>query len=92
MGAPTAPRCPVNLEAIRGTGAGPAARVLVITATCGSLEPECRAIWASKVDQIVLGALEFGYNTIDPRRYRSVPGYRSFPSAERCCQLLSMLP
>jgi len=43
----------------------------VITATCGSLEAECRDTWAPSVDQIVLGGLEFrGYDTIDPQPLR----------------------
>ena len=58
-------------EAMQGPAAGPAGRVLVITATCGSLETECRNTWAPTVDQIVLGALEFrGYDTIDPASLR----------------------
>src|SRR5262249_37660974 len=51
--------------------AGPTGRVLVITASCGSLQAECRDTWAPTVDQIVLGALEFrGYATIDPQTLR----------------------
>ena len=58
-------------EGMRGPAAGPAGRVLVITATCGSLETECRNTWAPAVDQIVLGGLEFrGYDTIDPQTLR----------------------
>ena len=33
---------PLNAESMRGPAAGPAGRVLVITATCGSLEDMCR--------------------------------------------------
>jgi hypothetical protein len=65
-----APR-PLTGEVLRGPAAGPAGRVLVITATCGSLEAECRDTWSPTVDQIVLGALEFrGYDTIDPASLR----------------------
>jgi hypothetical protein len=62
---------PLTAESMRGPAAGPAGRVLVITATCGSLETECRNTWAPTVDQIVLGGLEFrGYDTIDPQTLR----------------------
>jgi hypothetical protein len=62
---------PLNAESMRGPAAGPAGRVLVITATCGSLDTECRNTWAPTVDQIVLGGLEFrGYDTIDPATLR----------------------
>jgi hypothetical protein len=67
----TAPLRPLRAEAMQGPATGPTGRVLVITATCGSLEAECRNTWAPTVDQIVLGALEFrGYNTIDPQTLR----------------------
>lgn len=67
---PAQPR-PLTAEALRGPAAGPAGRVLVITATCGSLEAQCRNTWAPTVDQIVLGGLEFrGYDTIDPQTLR----------------------
>ena len=67
----TAPRYPLIAEAMRGPSAGPAGRLLVMTATCGSLEAECRSAWAPAVDQIVLAALEFrGYDTIDPQTLR----------------------
>lgn len=66
-----APAAPLNAESLRGPAAGPSGRVLVITASCGSLEEECRDTWAPTVDQIVLGALEFrGYDTIDPESLR----------------------
>jgi hypothetical protein len=66
-----APQRPLTAESMRGPAAGPAGRVLVITATCGSLETECRNTWAPTVDQIVLGGLEFrGYDTIDPQTLR----------------------
>jgi len=68
---PAQPRRPLTAESLRGPAAGPAGHVLVITATCGSLEAECRNTWAPTVDQIVLGGLEFrGYNTIDPQSLR----------------------
>src|ERR1043165_5719848 len=67
----SAPRRPLYAEVMRGPVAGPTGRVLVITASCGSLETECRETWAPTVDQIVLGALEFrGYATIDPQTLR----------------------
>jgi hypothetical protein len=70
-GTSAAPLRPLHPEAMHGPVAGPAGRVLVITATCGSLEAECRDTWAPTVDQIVLGALEFrGYDTIDPQTLR----------------------
>ena len=66
-----APGAPLHAESLRGPAAGPAGRVLVITASCGSLQEECRDTWAPTVDQIVLGALEFrGYDTIDPESLR----------------------
>jgi hypothetical protein len=66
-----APGAPLHAESLRGPAAGPAGRVLVITASCGSLAEECRDTWAPTVDQIVLGALEFrGYATIDPASLR----------------------
>lgn len=62
---------PLTAESLRGPAAGPAGRVLVITATCGSLDTECRNTWAPTIDQIVLGGLEFrGYDTIDPQTLR----------------------
>lgn len=62
---------PLTAESLRGPASGPAGRVLVITATCGSLEADCRNTWAPTVDQIILGALEFrGYDTIDPATLR----------------------
>jgi len=70
-GTTTAPQRPLMAESLRGPAAGPAGKVLVITATCGSLETECRNTWAPAVDQIVLGGLEFrGYDTIDPQTLR----------------------
>lgn len=70
-GTSTAPLRPLRAEVMQGPGVGPTGRVLVITATCGSLEAECRDTWAPTVDQIVLGALEFrGYDTIDPQTLR----------------------
>lgn len=69
--APAAQPRPLVAESLRGPAAGPAGRVLVITATCGSLDTECRNTWAPTVDQIVLGGLEFrGYDTIDPQTLR----------------------
>lgn len=66
-----APARPLAAESLRGPAAGPSGRVLVISASCGSLETECRETWAPTVDQIVLGALEFrGYDTIDPASLR----------------------
>lgn len=66
-----APVGPLQAEMMRGPVAGPSGRVLVITASCGSLEEECRDTWAPTVDQIVRGALEFrGYDTIDPETIR----------------------
>jgi hypothetical protein len=62
---------PLDAQTMRGPADGPSGRVLVITATCGSLESECRTTWAPTVDQIILGALEFrGYDTIDPTTLR----------------------
>jgi hypothetical protein len=62
---------PLHAESLRGPAVGPSGRVLVITASCGSLQEECRDTWAPTVDQIVLGALEFrGYATIDPESLR----------------------
>jgi hypothetical protein len=70
-GTTPAPQRPLTAESLHGPATGPAGRVLVITATCGSLETECRNTWAPTVDQIVLGGLEFrGYDTIDPQMLR----------------------
>jgi len=70
-GGATVQQRPLSAEVLVGPAAGPAGRVLVITATCGSLETECSKTWAPAVDQIVLGALEFrGYETIDPASLR----------------------
>lgn len=58
-------------QAMIGPAAGPPGRVLVLTASCGSLETECRDSWAPAVDAIVTGSLDFhGYNTIDPDALR----------------------
>lgn len=58
-------------ESARGPVAGPAGRVLVLSASCGSLEAECRSSWAPAVDAIVQSGLEFhGYRTIDPGTLR----------------------
>jgi hypothetical protein len=58
-------------QAAIGPAAGPAGRVLVLTASCGGLEAECRASWAPAVDAIVTGSLDFhGYVTIDPASLR----------------------
>jgi hypothetical protein len=66
-----APSAAMRAEAMRGPAAGPSGRVLVLTASCGSLDDECRHTWAPSVDQIVLGALEFrGFDTIDPQSLR----------------------
>ena len=62
---------PLTAEVLQGPAAGPSGKVLVVTATCGSLEAECRDTWAPTVDQIVLGGLEFrGYDTINPESLR----------------------
>jgi hypothetical protein len=77
-GTTPAPQRPLVGEAMRGPAAGPSGRVLVITATCGNLEAECRNTWAPAVDQIVLGGLEFrGYDTIDPQTLRKDERKRS---------------
>ena len=58
-------------QAMIGPAAGPPGRVLVLTASCGSLEAQCRDSWAPAVDAIVTGSLDFhGYNTIDPAALR----------------------
>lgn len=70
-GTTTSAQRPLTAESLRGPAAGPAGRVLAITATCGSLQTQCRDTWAPTVDQIVLGGLEFrGYDTIDPQTLR----------------------
>lgn len=73
----TGPARPLMAESLHGPGAGPAGRVLVISATCGSLDAACRDTWAPTVDQIVLGGLEFrGYDTIDPATLRKDERHR----------------
>lgn len=65
-------------QAMVGPANGPPGRVLVLTASCGGLEAECRDSWAPAVDQIVTGSLDFhGYNTIDPATLRKDERQRS---------------
>ena len=49
----------------------PPGKVLVMSATCGSVEHECRDTWAPAVDNLVVAGLEFhGFATIDPATLR----------------------
>jgi hypothetical protein len=58
-------------QAMRGEVTDPPGRVLVMSATCGSIEHECRDTWAPAVDGLVMSGLEFhGYPTIDPASLR----------------------
>jgi hypothetical protein len=58
-------------EAMRGTVADPPGRILVMSATCGSVERDCRDTWAPAVDGLVMSGLEFhGFATIDPGSLR----------------------
>ncbi len=67
-----APPRPLVAEVQRGpaTGARPN-RVLVLRASCGSVEYHCPADFAHTVDGIVRGGLEFaGYNVVDSESLR----------------------
>ncbi|CAN5270921.1 hypothetical protein BH11MYX1_BH11MYX1_03650 [soil metagenome] len=58
-------------QAMRGEVTDPPGKVLVMSATCGSVEHECRDTWAPAVDGVVVSGLEFhGYPTIDPASLR----------------------
>ena len=58
-------------QAMRGPVTDPPGKVLVMSATCGSVERECRSSWAPAVDGIVVSGLEFhGFATIDPASLR----------------------
>jgi hypothetical protein len=58
-------------QAMRGEVTDPPGKVLVMSATCGSIEQECRDTWAPAVDGLVMSGLEFhGYPTIDPAALR----------------------
>lgn len=58
-------------QAMHGEVTDPSGRVLVMSATCGSVEHECRDTWAPAVDELVMTGLEFhGYPTIDPASLR----------------------
>lgn len=58
-------------QAMRGEVTNPPGKVLVMAATCGSVEHECRDTWAPAVDGLVMSGLEFhGYATIDPASLR----------------------
>jgi len=65
------PPRPLTPESAQGSAAGPAGKVLVISASCGSMQSHCGATWSEAVDGIVVGGLEFhGYSTIDPSTLR----------------------
>ena len=69
--ASTPPRLALTPEALRGPVNDPPGKVLVISATCGSVEQECRDTWAPAVDGLVVSGLEFhGFATIDPGALR----------------------
>jgi hypothetical protein len=56
---------------MRGPVTEPPGKVLVMSATCGSVEHECRDTWAPAVDALVVSGLEFhGLATIDPAALR----------------------
>lgn len=58
-------------QAMRGEVNDPPGKVLVMSATCGSVEHECRDTWAPAVDGLVVSGLEFhGFATIDPAALR----------------------
>lgn len=61
----------LTAESMRGPVQGPPGRVLVMSATCGSIEAECRDTWAPAVDAVIVAGLEFhGFATIDPGALR----------------------
>jgi hypothetical protein len=56
---------------------------LVLSASCGSLEAECRRSWAPAVDAIVTSSLAFhGYQTIEPSSLRKDTRERQETSTE----------
>jgi hypothetical protein len=62
---------PLGAQVAVGPAGGPPGRVLVMSASCGSMESQCRMGWAQSVDGIVVGGLEFhGYATVDPAALR----------------------
>jgi hypothetical protein len=74
----TASPRPLTPETAQGIAAGPAGKVLVISASCGSMQSQCRPTWSEAVDGIVVGGLEFhGYSTIDPSTLRKDAAERS---------------
>jgi hypothetical protein len=66
-----APPKPLGAQVAVGAANTDPGRVLVLSASCGSMESQCRMHWAEAVDTIVVGGLEFhGYSTIDPSTLR----------------------
>lgn len=71
-------RRPLGAQTAIGPAVGPPGRVLVMSASCGSMESQCRLGWAPAVDSIVVSGLEFhGYATIDPASLRKDEAQRS---------------
>ena len=69
--ASTPPMVALTPQAMRGPVNDPPGKVLVMSATCGSVEQECRDTWAPAVDGLVVSGLEFhGFSTIDPGSLR----------------------
>lgn len=65
------PQGALTPEAMRGPINEPPGKVLVMSASCGSVEHECRDTWAPAVDALVVSGLEFhGFATIDPASLR----------------------
>jgi len=76
------PPRPLTPEAAQGNAGGPAGRVLVLSANCGSMQSHCGANWSEAVDGIVVGGLEFhGYSTIDPSTLRKDAAARTESTA-----------
>lgn len=71
-------RQPLGAQTAIGPAVGPPGKVLVMSASCGAMESQCRLGWAPAVDSIVVSGLEFhGYATIDPGSLRKDEAQRS---------------
>lgn len=70
-GCASTPSGALQAEVARGPVGGPPGKILVMSASCGSVEQQCRDAWAPAVDGLVVAGLEFhGFVTIDPASLR----------------------
>ncbi|MBA3457355.1 MAG: hypothetical protein H0T42_30015 [Deltaproteobacteria bacterium] len=75
-GAPS--RRTLGAQTAIGPAVGSPGKVLVMSASCGAMESQCRLGWAPAVDSIVVSGLEFhGYATIDPQSLRKDEAQRT---------------